>query len=352
MLAQIVWFPHTASTTARHVDLFLFFLVSVCGAVGLLVATLLIYFAVRYRRQPNSGPPPLTRNSGGLELFWSVTPLAIFMVMFVWGATIYFDAYRAPDDATVIYGIGKQWMWKFQHPEGQREINELHLPIGRPFQVKLTSEDVIHSFFVPDFRVHMDVLPNRYTSTWFEPTRPGTYHLFCSQYCGTNHAGMVGTVIVMEPAEYENWLRLHAEGSLALEGRKVFLKYRCISCHSADENARAPVLEELYGKPVHLRDGRTVLADDEYIRESIYDPSAKIVAGWENLMPTFKGQVSEEEIVELIAFIRSLGKGQTPRRVEEYPPPQTTPPINPPMKSKKGSDGIRFGDSGPRREKP
>jgi cytochrome c oxidase subunit 2 len=264
-----------------------------------------------------------------LELFWTVTPLGIFMVFFVWGATIYFGAYRAPDDATPIYVVGRQWMWKLQHPEGQREINELHVAAGRPFKLMLISEDVIHSFFVPEFRLHMDVLPNRYTSTWFCATRPGTYHLFCSQYCGTNHAGMVGRVIVMEPAEYEAWLDSGAEGSLALEGRKTFLKYRCISCHEGTGQGRAPTLEELYGRPVPLRDGRTVVADDQYIRESILAPEAKIVAGYESIMPTFRTQVSEEEIIQLIAFIRNLKRGDTPPRVEGYPPPATTPPINP-----------------------
>jgi cytochrome c oxidase subunit 2 len=329
VFAEVALFPEQASTTARYVDWLLYFLVTVCGSVGLLVAVLLIYFAVRYRRRPGEiGPPPATESSLLLEWFWTLTPLGVFMVMFVWGATVYFGAYRAPDDATPIYVVAKQWMWKFQHPEGQREINELHVPAGRPFKLLLTSEDVIHSFFVPDFRIHMDVLPERYTSVWFQATKPGSYHLFCSQYCGTNHAGMVGRVIVMEPADYQRWLHLHAEGSLALEGRKVFLKYRCISCHSADENARAPVLEELYGKPVHLRDGRTVSADETYIRESIYHPGAKIVAGYEDIMPTFRGQVSEEEVIQLIAFVKSLGRGQTPRRVEQYPPPTTTPPIN------------------------
>ncbi len=330
MFAEIALYPARASTTADYVDTFFFFLLGITGAVGLLVAGLMIYFSVKYRRRPGDvGVPPPTHASHALEWFWTLSPLVVFMVMFVWGATLYFGAYRAPDDATVIYGIGKQWMWKFQHPEGQREINELHVPTGRPFKMMLTSEDVIHSFFVPEFRVHQDVLPDRYTSVWFQATRPGTYHLFCSQFCGTGHSDMIGTVYVMEPRDYQNWLHLHAEGSLALEGRKTFLKYRCISCHSADENARAPVLEELYGKPVHLRDGRTVIADENYIRESIYQPSAKIVAGWEDIMPTFKGQVTEEEINKLIAFLRSLKKGQTPRRVEEYPPPATTPPINP-----------------------
>jgi len=184
----------------------------------------------------------------------------------------------------------------------------------------------------------MDVLPGRYTSVWFQAIRPGTHHLFCSQYCGTNHSGMIGRVVVLEPAEYQKWLQLHAEGSLALEGRKVFLKYRCLSCHSADQDARAPALEELYGKVVHYRlagetsrtqNWRTILADENYLRESILYPGAKIVAGYDDLMPNYRGQVNEEDIVKLIAFIKGMGRGQTPRRVEEYPPPITTPPINP-----------------------
>ncbi len=336
ILAQTAIFPEQATTTAVHVDALFFFLLTVCGAVGLLVACLLIYFCIRYRRRPgDSATPPLTPSSEALEWFWTITPMCIFVVMFLWGAVVYVDAYRAPDEATRIYAVGKQWMWKFQHPEGQREINMLHLPLGRPVQILLTSEDVIHSFFVPDFRVHMDVLPNRYTSVWFLPIRPGTYHLFCSQYCGTNHAGMIGTAVVMEPAQFENWLSLHAEGSLALEGRKIFLKYRCVSCHSATGNARAPVLEGLYRRAVHLTTGQTVTADDAYIRESILSPGAKIVAGWENIMPTFRGQISEEEIFSLIAYFRSLQRGQTPPRVEDYPPPTATPQINPTSASSK-----------------
>jgi cytochrome c oxidase subunit 2 len=327
MLGEIVFFPKEASTTAGTVDNFFFTLVAITGSVGILVATLLIYFAVRYRRRPGDPVPPPLKGNVPLEIFWTLTPLAVFMVIYVWGVTLYFAAYRPPDDATIVYGQGKQWMWKFQHPEGQREINELHVPVGRPIQVRLISEDVIHSFFVPDFRVHMDVLPQRYTSVWFQATVPGDYHLFCSQYCGTNHAGMVGWVHVQTAADYQAWLDLHAEGSMALQGRKVFLKYRCISCHSGP-HGRAPVLEDLYGSTVHLSNAPPVVADDAYIRQSVLDPGAKIVAGWENIMPTFKGQVSEEEINELIAFIKSLHRGQTPKRVEEYPPPATTPPIN------------------------
>jgi cytochrome c oxidase subunit 2 len=329
MFADIIWFPHQATTTAHHVDIFLCFLLTICGGVGVMVAVLLIGFSIRYRRRPGDAPPPARRGSPPLEMFWTVTPMVFFLIFFVWGVTLYFSAFRAPDNATVIYGIGKQWMWKFQHPEGQQEINSLHVCTGQPFKLLLTSEDVIHSFFVPDFRVHMDVLPGRYTSVWFEPTRPGTYHLFCSQYCGTNHSGMVGTVHVLEPFEYRQWLQYGADRSLAKQGEKVFLQYRCISCHTGNAEGRAPTLEELYGRPVHLRDGRTVLADDDYIRESILHPGAKIVAGYEDIMPTFRGQVGEAEIMQLIAFFKTLGRGQTPRRVEDYPPPGGTPPINP-----------------------
>jgi cytochrome c oxidase subunit 2 len=329
MFAEVIWFPEQASTTAHKVDQLLIFLVVVTGTVGLMVAVLLIGFAIRFRRRPGDQPPPEMRGNKMLEIFWTLTPLVFFVVMFGWGAWIYFDAFRAPDNATVIYGVGKQWMWKFQHPEGQREINELHVQLGRPVKIMLTSEDVIHSFFVPDFRVHMDVLPVRYTSVWFHPTRTGTYHLFCSQYCGTNHAGMVGTVHVLPPEEYGRWLQYHAEGSMALRGRQVFLKYRCISCHTGDASARAPSLEDLYDRTVTLSDGKKVTADDDYIKESIWDPGAKIVVGYQNIMPTFKGQVSSEEINELIAWLKVLKRGQTPPRVEESEPPAGTPPINP-----------------------
>jgi cytochrome c oxidase subunit 2 len=328
IFAEIALFPQEASTTARQVDMLFLFLVTVCGAVSLLVAVLMIYFAIRYRRRPGEvGNPPETHASRALEWFWTFTPMAIFVVIFVWGAQVYFSAYRPPDDASTIYVVGKQWMWKFQHPEGQREIDTLHVPLGQPVRLMMTSEDVIHSLFIPDFRIHMDLLPERYTSVWFQATRVGMYRLFCSQYCGTSHAGMSGVVVVMEPADYEKWLHQGAEGSMALEGRKTFMKYECITCHSANSDGRAPVLEELFGKTVIFNDGQTEKADENYIRESILYPSAKIVAGYENIMPTFKGSVDEDDIFQLIAFIKSLKHGETPERVENSPPPSTTPTI-------------------------
>ncbi len=329
MIGQIsIWTP-PASTTAVRVDWVCLFLFTICTAVGLLVACLLIGFCIRYRRRPaDSGNPPATRQSHLLEWFWTLTPLVIFVFIFAWGATVYLSAFSPPADAMPLYVVGKQWMWKFQHSEGQREIATLHVPAGRPIKLVMISEDVIHSFFVPAFRLHMDVLPQRYTSAWFQATRPGTYHLFCSQYCGTSHAGMVGQVIVLDPADYQSWLTYSAEGSLALKGRQTVLKYRCLSCHSATATARAPALERLMGSQIPLRDGRVVVADDNYIRESIYQPSAKVVAGHLDIMPSFAGQITEEEVIAIIAYLRSLELGQTPPRVEDFPAPVATPPIN------------------------
>ncbi|HVT28973.1 MAG TPA: cytochrome c oxidase subunit II [Lacipirellulaceae bacterium] len=328
MLAEVAIWTNAASTTGHRVDLLFFVLAGICGGVGLLVAVLLIYFCVRYRRKSGDvGNPPEVYQSKLLEWFWTLTPLGIFAVFFAWGGQVYYDAYSAPENATPIYVVAKQWMWKFQHPEGQREIDTLHVPVGKPIKLLLISEDVIHSFFVPAFRIHMDVLPERYTSVWFKATTPGEYHLFCSQYCGTNHAGMVGRVIVMGAAEYQRWLNSSAEGSLALRGRQVFLQYRCVSCHSADSNARAPVLENLFGKAVPLTNGSIVRADDAYIRNSILHPSAQIVEGWRDIMPPFEGQISEEQVLALIGFIKSLKVGDTPRRVETYPPPAKTQPV-------------------------
>ncbi len=318
-MLEIALFPEQASSTAHSVDQLLLLLTVICGSVGLLVAFLLIYFSIRYRRRPGDvSPPPPTQSAPLLEWFWTLAPLPLFMLIFVSGAVVYLKAYRGPPDAAVIYGIGKQWMWKFQHPEGQREINSLHVPVGTNVKMLLTSEDVIHSFFVPAFRIHMDVLPERFTSVCFEPTKAGTYHLFCSQYCGTGHSTMVGEVVALEPADYQRWLQSKAEGSLALRGRQAFLKYRCISCHSADENARGPVLEAIFNRTIPLRNGTTVVADEEYLRESIVNPSAKIVAGYEPIMPTFEGIVNAEDLVALIGYIKSLEKGGTPPRVEVF----------------------------------
>lgn len=325
VLAQIPLFPERATTMADRVDALFVFLTAVTGTVGVAVTFLIIYFTVKYRRRAEGERTPRILGSMRLEVWWSVVPFLIFLVMFAWGASIYTATARPPDDALDVYVVGKQWMWKLQHADGQREINELHVPVNRPVRLTLTSEDVIHDYFVPAFRTHVDVIPGRYVITWFQADRVGTFDVYCSQYCGTNHSGMIGTVTIMEPSDYERWQSGHAEGSLALAGRKLFLKLQCITCHSADSRARAPVLESLYGRQVALRDGRTVLADDAYIRESILYPAAKVVQGFDPIMPTFKGQVGEEELIQLISFIKALGPGHTPARNEEAPPPLGAP---------------------------
>ncbi len=343
MTENIAIFPRAASTTAHEVDQLFYFLMATCGAVGLLIAVLLIYFSVRFRRRAGDcHAPPATASLPWLEWAWTLSPLGLFAVMFLWGASVYVRAFTAPDDAAVMYVVAKQWMWKFQHPQGQREINTLHVPVGRPVKLLLTSEDVIHSFFVPDFRVHMDVLPARYTSVWFEATRAGTYHLFCSQYCGTAHASMRGSVVAMEPGDYQRWLESTAEGSLALEGRKLFMKYRCLSCHSADAQARAPSLENLFGGRVYLTNGQTAFADEQYLHDSILHAGAQIVAGYQEIMPTFAGQISEEEVVRLIAFIQSLHTGDMPRRVEGYPPPVRIEDSKQEVKQLPGAEGPKL----------
>ncbi len=241
MIAEVALFPKTASTSATEVNYLLLFLICVCAPVVVMVWSMVVGFSIRYRRRPGEvGNPPKMHESRALEWFWTLTPLLIFFFVFIWGARVYFYVFNAPQDAEPVYVIAKQWMWKLQHIEGQREINTLHVPLGRPIKLLMTSEDVIHDFYVPAFRVHMDVLPDRYTSYWFKATQVGEFHLFCGQYCGPGHSGMMGKIIVMQPADYDRWLAQNAEGSLGLQGRQTFLQYRCITCHSADRDARRP----------------------------------------------------------------------------------------------------------------
>jgi cytochrome c oxidase subunit 2 len=242
-----------------------------------------------------------------LEILWSVIPFGITMVMFTWGASVFFKMHRPPDNALQVYVVGKQWMWKMQHMEGQREINELHVPVGRPVKLTMTSEDVIHSFFVPDFRVKQDVLPGRYTTLWFEATKVGKFHLFCAEYCGTDHSGMGGWIHVMEPQDFQAWLSGGAaEGSLADRGQRLFQDLGCATCHQTQTSGRGPSLVGLFGQNVQLAGGGTVRADEAYIRESILQPAAKVVAGFEPVMPTFQGVVTEEGVLQLIEYIKSL----------------------------------------------
>jgi len=303
--------PDQASTFSRHVDALYLFLVALTTLFFFAIGGLEVYYAVRFRRRsPDEVPRPVA-GSHTLEIIWTVIPFFIAMGIFVWGASVYFTLYRAPKEALEIYVVAKQWMWKFQHPDGQREINELHVPAGRRIKLILATEDVIHAFYVPAFRIKNDVVPGRYNTTWFEATQPGRYHLFCAEYCGTNHSGMGGWVQVMDPADYQAWLSGGAaEGSMASRGQKLFQDLACNTCHRSDAQGRGPVLEGLFGKTVQLETGETVVANESYIRESILNPRAKVVAGFQPIMPTFQGQVTEEQVLQLIAYIKSIGTSQ------------------------------------------
>ena len=306
-------FPEQASTMASRVDALYFFLIGLTVFFSLLIAGLIVAYAIKFRRR---SPDSIgARIHGGLmlEITWSVIPFIIVMGIFVWGASVFFAMSRPPDETLNVYVVGKQWMWKFQHLDGQREINELHVPVGRNVKLITTSEDVIHDFFVPAFRVKADVLPGRYVNIWFNATRPGRYHLFCAEYCGTRHSGMIGEVVVMEPTAYQTWLSGGtAEGSLASTGAKLFQDLACNTCHRPDAQGRGPVLEGLFGKTQMLQSGETIVVDEAYVRESILNPGAKITAGFQPVMPAFQGLVTEEQLLQLIAYVKSLSDAPQP----------------------------------------
>lgn len=318
MLEKLGLLPTAASTQAGRVDALYFFLIGVSGFFAMLIATLIIVFAVRYRRRDPDEIPPHIKGSLVLELAWTIIPFGITMVIFFWSANLFVALRTVPANALDVFVVGRQWMWKIQHLEGRREINELHVPVGRPIKLILTSEDVIHSFYIPAFRIKQDAVPGRYTEEWFQATAPGTYHLFCAEYCGTEHSGMIGRIVVMEPAEYQAWLSRGAGGAgvtsaastgvmpLASSGEALFQQLGCATCHRGESGALGPALAGLAGSRVRLESGDTVVADDSYLRESILNPQAKLVAGYQPVMPTFKGQVSEEDVMQLITYIKTL----------------------------------------------
>lgn len=300
--------PDQASTIAQSVDHLYFFITAVTLFFTVLIFSVIFYFMLKYRRKSPDERPKAIEGSLPLEILWTAIPTLVVAVIFVWGSSLYFQNSEPPPGAMEIFVTGKQWMWKAEHPEGQREINELHVPLGRPVKLTMTSEDVIHDFFVPAFRVKKDVLPGRYTSLWFEPTKLGTFHLFCAQYCGAFHAGMIGSIIVVEPDEYEQWLLGGVQGeTMEAAGGRLFKETGCVTCHLADGSGPAPSMAGVYGNTVHLANGETLTADDAYIRESILSPNAKVVNGYKPVMPSFQGQLTEEQILDLVAYIRSVG---------------------------------------------
>ncbi len=319
--------PEAASSVAAEVDMFYAFLWALTIFFGVAISLAVFYFALKYRRRSDDEYPEQIEGSMKLESLWIIIPFIIAMGIFWWGASLYFTIFRAPTDPLDIYIVGKQWMWKAEHPSGQREINELHVPVGRRVKLIMGTEDVIHSFFIPAFRVKADVVPGRLTSIWWEPTKPGRYDIFCAEYCGTNHSRMIGYVVVQEPADYQAWLSGNTSGaSPVANGEKLFTQLACNTCHKADKTGRGPALEGRFGKTETMQDGQTVTIDENYVRESILTPRAKMVAGYDPVMPTFQGLVSEEQVLQLIAYMKSLSDKGDGAPSSSAAPTATPPP--------------------------
>src|SRR5271155_3191357 len=313
--------PDSASTMASQVDAVYIYLLLVSGIMTAVIFLAVAVLSIKYRRVPGREAQQI-EGSMILVVGWSILSFFVILTFFIWGAVIFFEERTPPADATEVYVVAKQWMWKIEHIEGQREINELHVPTGQNIKLIMTSQDVIHSFFIPAFRLKQDVLPGRYTTLWFKATVPGHYHLFCAEYCGTMHSGMGGDIVVMEPQDYAQWMAAGAFAPLQETGKQLFASLGCDTCHR-DTPGRGPILQGIYNKPVLLEDGRTVIADDNYVRESILNPTAKIVSGYKPVMPTFQGIVSDEQLNALVAYVKSLAQ----------PPPGTAGLRNQPSTS-------------------
>src|SRR6185295_6025654 len=326
----IPFIPPSASTLSGSVDALYFYLSGITVFFSLMIGGVLTLFVIKYRRRSTFEIPRPIAGSHKLETLWSIIPFLIAMSFFVWGTRVYFAQYRTPKDGIEVYVVAKQWMWKFQHATGQREINELHVPVGRKIKLIMATEDVVHDVFVPAFRIKADVVPGRYTSEWFEATKPGRYHLFCAEYCGMNHSGMGGWVVVMEPADFDNWLSGNAnQMSPAAAGQQMFESLGCASCHGANaEGGRGPALLGVYGSNVALSNGPAVRADEGYLRESIMNPQAKIVTGFGPIMPSFQGQLSEEQLLQLVAYVKSLSTAR-PEAATAKPAATATPVVKP-----------------------
>ncbi|MHA3774124.1 cytochrome c oxidase subunit II [Verrucomicrobiota bacterium sgz303538] len=299
--------PERASDIGRSVDFIFYALVIVCGLVAAGVCLAVLFFCFRYRR---GSPAPRERHrvtSLWIEVGWTSATFLAFLGIFIWGAIVYFHMSKPPSNAVEVHIIGKQWMWKAQHPNGRREIDELHLLVGQPVKLIMTSQDVIHSYYIPAFRTKQDVLPDRYTTQWFTPTKPGTYHLFCAEYCGMDHSGMGGLVYVLEPVEYARWLAEQAPTeSIVADGARLFTARGCSGCHAPNAAVRAPLLNGIYNKPVALANQTVVIADEQYLHDSILLPQKDITAGYDPVMPTYQGILSAEEIMQIVAYLKSL----------------------------------------------
>jgi cytochrome c oxidase subunit II len=300
--------PPAASTIANSVDQLYYLLSGITIFFSVLIFSIIFYFMLKYRRKAPGEEGTETHTPMSLELTWTIIPSLICVVLFVWSSSLYVRNGRPPVASTEIFVIGKQWMWHLQHPEGPREINELHVPVGVPVKLTMTSQDVIHDFYIPAFRVKKDVLPGRYSSIWFQPTETGTFHLFCAQYCGTNHSEMIGWVYVMSPTDYATWLAGGEKTeSMAQQGGRLFSQFGCGDCHAGDTAKRGPSLAGMYGRPEKTATGETRVMDETMIRQAIYNPGSVHVPGYQAIMPTYAGQIDEEQMLQLIAYVKSLG---------------------------------------------
>jgi len=307
MSGELLLFPPSASTAATHLDRLMLALTLLMSTVIVIVGALLVVFCIRYRRgarAPRANAPSRSRR---IELIWSTGPLLVFLGIYAWAAHDFLELARVPADAMPVFVVAKQWMWKLEHANGRREISELHVPVGRPVRLTMTSQDVIHSFYVPAFRIKQDVVPGRYTTLWFEATQTGEYDLFCAEYCGTQHSLMRGRIVVMSPADFAAWLdRGTQQPSMAQRGFALFRSYGCDGCHGANSSVHAPKLDGVAGRTVALADGRNITADDTYLRDSILLPARDVVAGYAPIMPSYAGQIDE---ADLMAIIRYLHEG-------------------------------------------
>jgi cytochrome c oxidase subunit 2 len=300
--------PGEASNIATRVDALFYALIGLVVFFIALIFVSVTFFAIRYREGSKASRANSKSDYLPVELAWTIIPLVITAGIYVWSSKLYIYMHVAPPKAEEVYVVGKQWMWKIQHPQGNREIDELHVPVGYPVKLIMTSQDVIHSFFIPAFRVKQDVLPGRYTTEWFTPTKVGEYRFFCAQYCGTSHAAMTGKVVVMEPAAYEQWLSgAVPAGNMASSGQQLFAQFGCQTCHQQNDLGRGPTLIGLYGSKVRLSNGGTVVADQDYIRESIVESTAKDVAGYKPIMPNFRNQINPDRVSQLVEYVKSLG---------------------------------------------
>jgi cytochrome c oxidase subunit 2 len=305
--AYLPFWPVAASAHAVKVDTLMAAFTALIFCLTAPVFVLIVVFAIKYRRGRAADRTHRPSQNVLAETSWTVIPFLLTLGFFAYAAYLYLDLGRPPADSLVIDVVAKQWMWKFEHPGGQREIDDLHVPVGQDVRLTMTSQDVIHSFFVPALRIKQDVLPGRYTSLWFNADRPGVYDLRCSQFCGMDHSLMVGRLFVLSAADYAAWLQQSGGSTdLATQGKALFGSLGCAGCHGPQAAVRAPPLEGLYGQPVPLEGGRVLTADDEYVRDSILDPNRDVVAGYQPVMPTYAGQMSEDDVLKLVAYIKSL----------------------------------------------